>query len=219
MSNHTSNATYCQKTKLGGHDKLDNSNVPETLKVAKTRIEFNKIWAFRKKEYGRVLPNITGFNNDKHDDYASVLFTENSDGDLTSTGRIVFDNPLGLPEENLVSNLIKGHRQAGLRLAEYGRVIIRDTGKDLLKEYFKAAYLIAINNNIDSIIVVSKQKDVPFYTKMIGAVLLSDDVGETFGGKDPYACVDWKISNTKPRFFSWCNLHRSEPQPQQLSGV
>jgi len=186
---------------------MNEYNISKRLRVAKTPRELKKIWSFRQKEYSKILPNITGFDNDPYDECASVLFTADSSGEITSTGRLVFDSVLGLPEESLVNSLIQNHRHVGLKLAEYGRVIIRDSNSGLIKDYFKSVYQIAIDNNIDSIIVVSKKRDLIFYKKMIGAKLLSDDVGETFGGKDPYTCIEWIISKTNPRFFKWCRLN------------
>lgn len=191
------------------HTALDLSNVSPELHVARTRHEFEKIWAFRKQEYSLLLPEITGFENDPYDRFSIVLFTEDSVGNVTSTGRLAFDTAIGLPEERLVHTLIKEHRQTGLKLAEYGRVIIRDdTRSGLIKHYFKSAYSIAADNGIDSIIVVSKRKDVGFYLKMVGANLLSSDVNETFGGKEPYACIEWNISKTTSRFLKWCGVSK-----------
>ena len=189
------------------YEQLDLSNVSPELKVAKTRHEFERIWAFREREYRRILPDIRGFENDRYDRSAVVLYTENSAGEITSTGRIAFDGPHGLPEESLVHFLIKHHRQRNLRLAEYGRVIIRDNARTgLIKHYFRSVYSIAADNGIEQIIVVSKRKDIGFYLRMVGASLLSDDLNETFGGKEPYACVEWKISETNTRFLQWCGL-------------
>ncbi len=199
-----------EEVSVGRNSKFKQFNlfkISRELKVAKTVRELKKIWAFRAREYGKVLPHISGFDNDPFDDDAAVLFSENAIGEITSTGRLAFDGSLGLPEERLVSDLIYEHRQAGLKLAEYGRVIINDDAKDgLIKQYFKAAYVIAANNGVDSIIVVSKRKDVSFYQGMIGVKLLSNNVNETFGGKDPYACIEWKIASTRSRFFRWCSL-------------
>ena len=128
--------------------KLDLSNVSPVLKVARKRCDLEKIWAFREQEYRLLLPDIRGFDCDPYDRFAAVLFTEDSAGNVTSTGRLVFDSPIGFPEENLVHFLIKEHRKKGRKLAEYGRVIIReDMQKGLIKHYFKSTYSVAADNH------------------------------------------------------------------------
>ncbi len=188
------------------YDRLDLTNISPELQVAETRHEFEKIWAFRRRIYSILFPNITGFENDLYDRSAAVLFTEDATGNITSTGRLAFDGPQGLPEESLVHFLIKEHRNRGLKLAEYGRLIIEDDPrKGLIKNYYKSVYTIAVDNGVDSIIVVSKRKDLGFYQNMIGATVLGD-VNETFGGKQRYVCLEWKIYETKTRFLKWSGV-------------
>jgi len=191
---------------------LNTEDISDKLKVVKSKHELNEVREFRKTEYSKLLPDIKGFFSDPHDDYSVTLFSRDASGNISSTGRLAFDGPLGLPEENLVADLIIKHRKANLKLAEYGRLIIRETGAKLVKEYYKSIYLIAINNGIDSVIVVSKKKDIYFYEKLIGTKVLSTDVNETFGGTEPYACLEWRLEETRPRFFKWCQM----PQPPHL---
>jgi hypothetical protein len=188
---------------------LDLTNISPELKIAKTRHEFEKIWAFRRRVYSMLFPNITDFENDPYDRFSATLFTEDDAGNITSTGRLAFDGPQGLPEECLVHFLIKEHRQRGLKLAEFGRLIIEDNQhKLLINKYYKSVYAIAVNNGIDSIIIVTKKKDLGFYQNRVGAKLLSSDVNETFGGTGKYGCVDWEVSKTKSRFLKWCGVSK-----------
>lgn len=184
----------------------DKYGLQDRVQVAKGRAQFKKVWAFRKREYSQTYPEISGFEDDSFDDHACVFFTENAEGEVISTARLVFDGPNGLPEELLISDLIASQRERGVRFAELGRFIISTEARGILTEYYKSFYQAAMANSVASIVMVMKQKDVRLHVKKMGVRLLASNLGVTFGSRHEYACVEWEMAKTKSQFFTWCGL-------------
>jgi 2-polyprenyl-3-methyl-5-hydroxy-6-metoxy-1,4-benzoquinol methylase len=187
----------------------NNLVIPEltnNLKVVTSGKQLDKIWQFRAKQYPKHYPNIGNFNNDKHDGNACILYSCNDLGELTSTARMVFDGPLGLPQESILARQIGDLRLRGRKLLQVGRFIIAHKTQHLLKAYYRAFYQIATANSIDSMVIMVKSKDIAFHQRMMGDQLLSKDIGDSFGSDHQFVCFDWQLKNTTPKFLHWTGL-------------
>lgn len=196
------------------NEKLQILNVDKPLSVANDTHQLNKIQAFRAREYKCLYPEVTNFHNDVYDEHACVLFTRDHHGEVNSTGRLAFDGPHGLPDDSLFESLIRHRRESGAKIAELGRLIISDSAGGLLRNYYKAFYEIAIQQKIDSIIIVMRKKDIPFHSRMFGVFPLSLDLGVTFGSQHIYTCMEWRLSSTTQTFFEWSGIESNS----QFSG-
>jgi hypothetical protein len=176
------------------------------IQLVKNSTQLQKIWHFRAREYQRLYPAIAEFEHDPFDDYADIFFTEDGDGEITSTARLAWESKYGLPDESLINDFIASHRKRGLKLLELGRFIIADDARGALKGYYRHFYQSARKRGIDSIVMVMRENHIKFHQRLMGATVLCADLQENFGSNFKYACVEWKIAETKTRFFDWCGL-------------
>ena len=188
---------------------LDITGVPKGLKIAKSLGDIKSIEDFREALFRPLYPEMTGFHDDIHDAFSLILYTKNQKGKITSTARVVFDSPTGLPADEYANDPINERRKAGLKLAEVSRFAISDevSNDGLLPLYYQAFYVTCEKNGIDSMIIIINGKSVRFHQKRIGATLLIEDIGHNYGRDDlTFSCMDWSIHQTKPTFFKWVGL-------------
>lgn len=178
-------------------------NLPHPLKQVNSPEELSRVWNFRKHEYKTFFKDIDVFENDPYDNDALIFYTEDLQNNITSTGRLTFDGFTGLPQDPVFPAEVDEYRHRRLRLVELGRFIILEKNLTLLKAYYEAFYTISIAHNIHTIMMAMRQKDISFHKHMMGAKVLSNDMGITFGSKHTFACVAWEIEKTKPKFFKW----------------
>ena len=188
---------------------LDITGLPKGLKIAKSLDDIKRIEDFREGLFSPLYPGMTDFHDDVHDAFSLVLYTENQKGNITSTARVVFDSPTGLPADEYANDSINERRKAGLKLAEVSRFAISDEARDegLLPVYYQAFFTTCAGNGIDSMIIIINGKSVRFHQKRVGATLLIEDIGHNYGRDDlTFSCLDWSIHQTKPSFFKWVGL-------------
>ena len=188
---------------------IKTTSLPEGLKIANSSEQVKQIEDFREDLFGSLYPEMKNFHDDLHDSFSLILFTENNQGDVMSTARIIFDNPVGLPADDHANESINERRKSGLKLAEISRFAISDEAKDegLLPIYYQAFYTICVENKIDSMIIIINSKSVKFHQKRIGARLLINDIGYNYGCAElKFSCMDWVVSKTKPQFLKWVGL-------------
>ncbi len=162
-----------------------------------------QIWNLRQMVYSTMFPAIKTFAHDPYDSKACVLYTCNKMGNVSSTARIAFDTvELGIPEKELLPNLISQLRQEKSVFAELGRFVIDKQARGSLQNYFRAFYDIAMTANIDTYVFLIRQQSIPFFTRLLNANV-NDLLDETFGGQSAYAVLRWDLNNTPARFFSW----------------
>lgn len=179
------------------------TNLPSPLKQVSSSNQLSRVWNYRKNEYNKLYKEIDGFKDDPYDKNASIIYTEDARNNITSTGRLTFDGNSGLPEDSVFPASVNDYREQGLKLVELGRFIISNSNLTLLKAYYEAFYKISTRNNIHAILMIMRQKDVAFHKHLMGAKILSNDVGISFGSDHSFACVAWEIEKTKPKFFKW----------------
>lgn len=161
------------------------------------------IWTARQTVYNELYPEVKTFQNDPHDKNACVLYTRTQSGKISSTARIAFNGPLGIPEKNLVPALIEQLTSNNLQFAELGRFVIDDEARGVLPNYFRAFYQFGDQFGIDTYIMFVRYKWVAFYQRLVKAIVIAE-IEENFGSDSPYAVMTWNLKDTTPRFFSWC---------------
>ena len=184
------------------------------LKIAQKAEDIKRIENFRMSIFEKDYPAIGNFNEDIHDHHSLILFTENTKGKITSTARIIFDSKEGFPADNYVKNTLDQYRNMGKSLVEVGRFAISDEARSagLLPIYYRAFYELAIENNIESIIIVINNKSVKFHSKRIGASILLDHIDNIAGSHFQFACMEWKIKDTKKQFLDWAEFAKKHKQ-------
>jgi hypothetical protein len=163
-----------------------------------------RIWTARQDVYNKIYPEVKSFENDPHDSSACVIYTRTNTGEISSTARIAFDGPLGIPEKKLVPALIGQFRDNDVQFAELGRFVIDDAARGVLPNYFRAFYQLGNQLGIDTYIMFVRHKWVPFYIRLMKATVVAH-IEENFGSDSPYAVMTWNLRDTTPRFFSWCD--------------
>lgn len=179
------------------------SQVPERLKIATTEVEFKAVWKLREAEYSKLYPGVTHFKDDAYDGTACVLYSQNQAGELTSTGRIAFDGPFGLPADEIVKPAIDKLRQQGLVVAESSKFTITREARGILPAYFYTYYEIAAGYGIDSLIFIIRDKNVSLYQKTAGANILLDDIGFTYGTGYRFSLLECRVQKVIPTFLKF----------------
>lgn len=176
--------------------------LPDPLRCAHSSEELTHACEFRKSRYSQLYPSIRIATDDPFHEHAYVVYSQDASGSIKSTGSFIIDSEIGLPEDRLFPPEVRQYRQAGKHLMEFGRLVISD-GENLVKSYYKAAYEVAVRRGIDIILIVIRQKNIPFHKRLLGVNVLSEDVGEGFGSPHKFCCLSWDVANTKPGFFKW----------------
>lgn len=176
--------------------------LPLPLRLAESEAEVSKACQLRQQEYSKLYPAVQVSADDPFHQHAYVVYSCDDAGEVKSTASFILDSDLGLPEDRLFPPEVAQYRQSRKRLMEIGRFVIRDE-QSLVKQYYRAAYEVAVRKGIDIILIVIRQQHIPLHRKLIGARLLAEDVGESFGSAYKFCCLGWEIANTKPAFFKW----------------
>lgn len=183
------------------HD-LRLSLVPSQLKIAQSINDFEAINKVRAQQYG-IYPSVTHNQDDTYDQYACVLYSQNNLGEVTSTGRIVFDSPLGLPADKLIKTEVDKLRQQGLVVAESSKFAITREARGILPAYFYTYYEIAAACGIDSLIFIIRDKNVGLYQKTAGAQVLVDDIGYQYGTGYKFSLLECRVQVVIPTFLKF----------------
>lgn len=176
------------------------------LRVVKNSKELYGVRELWRTTYEDIYPGVSGFHQDPFDQQAHILFTKNAYQEVKSTARLVVDNPIGLPEDKYFPPEANMYREMGYKLMEFGRFVIHEGTRDLLKAYYRSVFEVAVAEEVDVIMMAMKQKDVAFHRNLIGAYLLSPDMHVPYAKPYKLACMAWEINNTKERFFRWTGM-------------
>lgn len=179
------------------------SFVPSHLQFATEEQEFRKVWELREKEYRRLYPAVAHFQDDVYDSNACVLYSENGCGVLTSTARIVFDSPLGLPADELIKPEIDKLREQGLRVAEASKFAITKDAQGILPFYFYTYYEVAVSYGIDSLIFIIRDKNIGLYQRTAQAKVLLSDIGYCYGTNFRFALLECRVQEVTPTFLQY----------------
>lgn len=211
--NPSANQDVNQKTalRLPIFRAIKHQTKPDALNLVMTKNERERVQAFGQAEYAKWYPAITtSFKGDRYNDVCCTLYSENQQGKLVTTARILFDSPLGLPNESLAQAWVNECRENGKRLIEVGEFIITENARGLLKTYYRAFWEIANENDIDYMLIIVKQKDIPFHREMIGASVLVEDTKNSYGSRYKFSCLSWPVKETKPKFLKWAGINAKQ---------
>ncbi len=181
--------------------QLNLSKVPKYLKRAQSSAELNEIWALRNQTYGKYYLGVSDSDNDTFDQQSWVLYNQNRDKKITSTGRIVFDSPMGLPADEIIKPAIDTLRHQGLTLAEPSKFAISREARGILPSYLLTFYEIAQSAGIDSLIFIIRDKNVGLYQRIVDANVLVADVGYSYGTNYCFSLLECKIEKQLPSYF------------------
>lgn len=176
--------------------------LPPPLEVVTHRDELLAVNQLREATYRTIYPSIDVYD-DPHDTSAIIFFARDTSARIHSTARLVIDGALGLPEDPFFPSEVAALRKGGARLMELGRFIIQEGSASLLKSYYKAFFDAAVANAIDVILMAMKPHHVGLHRRLMGARVLADDMGLSYGGSESLVCVAWTLANTPQRFFDW----------------
>ncbi len=193
-------------------DSVSTTRLPKGLKIVKTDAQMEKIEQFREKIFATDYPELGSFHNDLHDPFSIVMYTDNQQGEITSTARLIFDSPVGFPADEYAGDKLNFYRQNGKKMVEAGRLAISEqAGKEgSIAAYYKAFYELSAENKIDSVIVVINQNHVKFYRNRLGAKMLMDGLKNIAGSQFDYACMEWPLENTGTKFFQWAGIGKNK---------
>ena len=174
------------------------ANIPKPLKIVEKNTDITKIWQLRQSEYGRHYPSMNNAANDAYDDHSCILYTEDETGEITSTGRLVLDGSIGLPADEIIHreiNLLRKHRGS---IAEPSRFAISNAARGILPVYLRTYYKLARENEINSLIFITRDKNIGFYKRALGANLVCKDVGYNYGTCYKFSLLEWEIKPDDP---------------------
>jgi hypothetical protein len=180
---------------------LDFSKVPKYLKRAQSSTELDEIWSLRNKRYGKYYLGVSDSDNDAFDQTSWVLYNQNIHNKITSTGRIVFDSPMGLPADEIIKPALDKLRYQGLKLAEPSKFAISREARGILPSYLFTFYEIAQGAGIDSLVFIIRDKNVGLYERIVDAKVLVADVGYSYGTDYCFSLLECKIEKQLPSYF------------------
>lgn len=174
------------------------TSIPQPLKMVHEGTDIKKIWRLRQSEYGKYYPAMNDAANDAYDEYACILYSEDETGDITSTGRLVLDSEMGLPADEIIHEEINSLRRRRGSIAEPSRFAISDSARGILPTYLRTYYKLARENSINSLIFITRDKNIGFYRRALGANLIRKDVGYNYGTDYHFSLLEWEIKANDP---------------------
>ncbi len=185
--------------------QVETGKLPEQLQIARTQSDLLRIENFREALFRPLYPELDDSHNDQYDKHSLILFTENGQGEIISTARMIFDSEDGFPSDDYAKEYIDQRRKAGLNLLEVSRFAISDEARKLglLPVYYRAFYELSLENDIDSMIIAINSKGVGFHKSRVGAELLIDSINNIAGSNFQFSCMEWKLAETKDKFLKW----------------
>lgn len=184
------------------------SRLPKGLKVAKTQRDIERVEKFREEIFSKDYPALSNYHNDPHDAFSIIMYTENDDRIITSTARLIFDNPIGFPADDYANDILNKYRKKGIKMVEAGRLAISDEAKGAISLYYESFFALSVENNINSVIVVINKTHLNFYRNRLRAKVLVNNIENMNGSGLNFACVEWKLNKTSNRFFKWVGLDK-----------
>lgn len=170
--------------------------LPDGIKIAITKDELKQVAKLRKREFGRLYPALTKFEDD-YDATACVLYDKNKDEKIISTGRIVFDSPHGLPADELVPEEINKLRQQQLHIAELSKFTISHEASGVLGIYHLAYCAIAEHHDVDYLVFIVERNKTKAYKKIADASVLAPDIGYSYGTGRRFSLLGGSLSSIK----------------------
>ena len=192
---------YAKKLAQHSDAFLNFSKVPKYLKLAQSSTELDEIWVLRNQMYGKYYLGVSDSDNDAFDQSSWVLYNQNIHNKITSTGRIVFDSPLGLPADEMIKPAVDKLRHQGLKLAEPSKFAISREARGILPSYLLTFYEMAQSVGIDSLIFIIRDKNVGLYERIVDANILVADVGYSYGTNNCFSLLECKIEKKLPDYF------------------
>ncbi len=182
---------------------LDAGVLPKNLLIALDAEKYHQISCFRNKEYIARYPQVTTSNCDVFDNHSVTFYYEHVPGLVSGTARLVMDSELGLPEEEVLEPFVRKCRKRGELVAEFGRFVIQEGSQSTLKAFYQCIYRVGLALGVAEIFFLVRQKELNFYRKRIGADVLKEDTGLSFGSDHLFAAVSWRLENTNTHFLQW----------------
>lgn len=173
------------------------------LKVCQSTTTLNEIKALRLDRYRERYPSIKNPDHDAFDDHSIVIYGENEKSKVISSCRLVFDSPLGLPEDPLFSKSADCLRRQRKSIVEASRFVNRSHSTKGFKEYYRAFYQIGMAFNLDVILFVMEEKNFAFHHRMLNAELLPERDETGFGCNLTFVSVAWHLDQTPKKFYQW----------------
>lgn len=156
-------------------------NLPPCLKVVKDNAILHQVWQLRQKEFSQRYPAVSDCRHDIYDNNAYVLYSEDEQGNIISTGRITFDSSIGLPADKIIKTPLDQLRKQGVTLAEPSKFAISREALGILPMYICAYYQIAASLEIDKLIFIIPSRHASIYEKTAKANIAVPDIGYSYG--------------------------------------
>jgi 2-polyprenyl-3-methyl-5-hydroxy-6-metoxy-1,4-benzoquinol methylase len=190
----------------------------QELHLVKTINELENLQAFRKHYCDDDRPGVKAFHNDGQDEQSFVLYSTDANGTITSSARLLPDTEKGFPEEHLLPESVHTMRQEGKKLAELGRLVITEGKTNLLRQYYKAIYDIAMLEDIDVVLIVMKQRNISSHKKIMAVTVLTDEnMGFSWDEEQaPLCLVAWDIKAKQPKlFYKWIDRDTQKEKKEE----
>lgn len=189
--------------------KIKAKTLPEGLQIVESHEELARIETFREASFSPDFPDLKNYRNDPHDPYSLIMYTENEKREVTSTGRLVFDSPVGLPADEYAHQDVNLLRNKNLKLTEASRLTIPNKDKGLIRLYYKSFYCLSVENGFNSIVVVINKSHLNFYINRLGGRLLVDNLENMNGSGLKFVCAEWPLEKTSDKFYRWVGLEKN----------
>lgn len=166
--------------------------------------QMERVIDYRKTIYASDREEVMDFYEDGYDEQSYVLYAEDENGELNSTGRLLLDTEKGFPEESILPDSVLKMREDGLKIAELGRFAISGNKTTFLRLYYKAVYELGHQLGIDVVLIVMKRRNLPSHKKIMSISILSEQMGHSWDEEQgELALVAWHIKDDQPKFLRW----------------
>ena len=176
---------------------IPRSCITKNLEISTSNSELQKIWQLRTEEYNKHYSEFSCNDDDNYDNDALILYSKNQQGQLVSTGRIVFDGSKGLPADAIIKAEVSKLRKQGLKIAELSKLAISEEASGILHDYIQTFYKVAEQQNIDSLIFICKDSSAVVYRRLVGAKILVKNIQYSYGTDFNFSLLEWRIKESK----------------------
>ena len=180
--------------------------------VAQSDTCLEQILSLRQHTYERHMPDVNYKALEPVDYHSIHMYTKDNNGNVVSAARLVLDSVVGFAEDYVYRKHIQTYRDAGQKLAEWGRCIVTPKSKVKAVDFALAIKDIANNLGIQHLLIFNRRCDVARILKTLHGSQVLEETDISLGGKHTFVAMMWSFVSDESTIYdnkTWTDYAQS----------
>lgn len=174
--------------------KINTSN--SSILLAQNSADVSEILKLRQQTYPYLLPEVTSSSLEPIDYHSLLFFSEDTDGNIESTCRLVIGD-IDFAENYVYQPYLKDLKQRGDNFAEWGRCIVCKHSVVRALDYTTVLKAVALDLQIDHICIFNRACDVQRVLDKVKTAQILCETDITLGGSHQFTAILWSLAAEK----------------------